>query len=588
MIYRMQMRIACLAAVVLAACGPDDSSGPCKDNLLAGDLVITEVFADYAAPTGGTGTDDGKEWFEIFNNADNPISLKGLTIVHSRPDGSKAQSHTMTDVTLAPGQYFTLGNSTSDLVPPYVDYGYSADLGDFFNTDGGKLALKCGDKEIDSAQYELVKSGHSRQLSNLGPPDYTANDDLANWCEAHDTEFEPNNFGTPGQDNDCAPVVMGACVDGATMRAVVSPNVGELVITEVMPSPSKVSDTAGEWFEAKALAPFDLNGLGLDRAGDTSNPTTIASPTCIHVDTGDYVLFAKSLDSSMNGGVDGAVATFGFSMVAGSASSPGDVQILAGATVIDAISWTKSTTGKALGLDPDLTDATSNDNSSNFCDATATYGLGDFGTPGLVNGQCTMLPPPGMCDDGGTLRPIVKPAADALVITEIMPNPKAEPGEEWFEITNAGSAAFDLNGLGVRRIAGTTMTTVNPAACKSVAPGAFALFAHFADPTMNGGLPAVDATISIGLVNGNGDIQVVDAATCSGSPVVCTTTYDTVAYTTAAGWPSTATADGVSAQLKPDMYTTTANDSFANFCPALATYGTTMNKGTPKAANACM
>src|SRR6185503_5156426 len=102
-------------------CGPDGSSGSCKDQLIAGDLVITEVFADYAAPTGGTGTDDGKEWFEIYNNADEPLSLKGLTIAHSRPDGADPKTHTMADVTIAPGQYFTLGNSTSDLVPAYVD-----------------------------------------------------------------------------------------------------------------------------------------------------------------------------------------------------------------------------------------------------------------------------------------------------------------------------------------------------------------------------------------------------------------------------------------------------------------------------------
>jgi hypothetical protein len=593
--YRSQMRSACLAAALLAACGPDDATGPCKDNLHAGDLVLTEVFADYAAPTGGTGTDDGKEWFEIYNNADRPVSLKGLTIVHTRPDGSMPSTHTMADITIAPGQFFTLGNSTSDLVPPYVDYGYSADLGDLYNTNGGKLALKCGDSEIDSAQYELVKSGRSRQLTNLSPPDYTLNDDLAAWCEARDGEFEANNFGTPGQDNDCAPVVAGACTDGGAMRPVVSPATGELVITEVMPSPSKVSDTAGEWFEIKALAPVDLNGLGLDRAGDTANPTVIESPTCIHVDTGDHVVFAKSLDSAMNGGVTGAVATFGFSMVAGSTTSPGDVQILAGSTVIDAISWTKSTTGKGLQLDPDLTDAISNDNTSNFCDATATYGLGDFGTPGAANGQCTMLPPAGMCDDNGTLRAIVKPEANAVVITEIMPNPKTEPAQEWFEITNAGTASFDLNGLGLDRANDTRLPDpINSAACKPLAPGTFALFARSADMMTNGMLPAPDATFGFGMINsGNAttiaDVQVVDPSTCTGMPIVCTTVYDQVNYSTTNGWPSSmATADGVSAQLMPGMYTTTANDAAASFCPGIAGYGDLTNLGTPKAANTCM
>src|SRR5262245_24829870 len=181
MTYRRQMRGASLLG--LEACGPDSNDGPCKDQLVVGDLVITEVFADYAAPNGGTGTDDGKEWFEVYNNSDRPLSLKGLTIVHSRPDDSKPSSHVMSDVTIAPGQFFTLGNSTSDLVPAYVDYGYSADLGDLYNADGGKLTLKCGNTEIDSAIYDSVKSGHSRELSNLVPPDYMRNDDAANWCE---------------------------------------------------------------------------------------------------------------------------------------------------------------------------------------------------------------------------------------------------------------------------------------------------------------------------------------------------------------------------------------------------------------------
>jgi len=395
------------------------------------------------------------------------------------------------------------------------------------------------------------------------------------------------NGGGTGSFCDCGANI---CNDGGTIRSIVGPATGDLVITEVMPSPSKVSDTAGEWFEVQVMRDVDLNNLALDRAGDTSNPNVIRAFDCIHVAAGTTLVFAKSTDPVMNGGIATAsiYGTFGFSMVAGSMTSPGDVQILAGSTVIDAISWTRSTTGKALQLDPDVTDATSNDNASNFCDATATYGLGDFGTPGTANGQCVALPPPGMCDDAGTLRAIVKPAANALVISEIMPNPKTEPGQEWFEITNVGSASFDLNGLGIGRIASTSMPNViNSAACKPVAPGAFALLAHSADPAMNGGLPTPDATFSVGLVNGNGDIQVSDPTTCTGTPVTCTTVYDVVAYTTANGWPTTATADGVSAQLEPTNLTTTDNDSFTNFCAASTDYGTAMNKGTPRAANVC-
>jgi len=608
MTYRRDMRLASVAWVALlasaSACGPSDPASGCKDQLLAGDLVITEVFADFAAPAGGTGTDTGKEWFEIYNNADRPLDLKGLTITHSRPDGSKAKSHTMADVTVAPGQYFTLGNATSDLVPAYVDYGYSADLGDFYNTDGGKLALMCGDSEIDSATYDGVKAGHSRELTAQQPPDYTVNDDPANWCQGNDTEFEAGNFGTPGQENDCVPVVMGQCNDNGTMRDVVTPMAGDLVITEVMPNPAATSDTVGEWFEARATTDVDLNGVGLDRAGDTSSPNVITSPDCIHVAAGGYVLFVKSTDASMNGNLPATSigGTFSFSLVSGSATTPGDVQIVSGATVVDAVSWTKSTSGKSLQLDPDLIDATANDNESNFCDGATIYytntsNVSDYGTPGAANEQCALLPPAGMCDDNGTLRAIVPPTAGNLVITEMMPNPAvdatftSEANQEWFEVTNVGSAAFDLNELGLDRAGDSKAPNViHAATCESLAPGAFALFAHSADPASNGMLPAVDGTFGFSMINSKCDgtlatpcaIQVLD---CSGS-ADCSTSTPTGTLLDAVTWASTT--DGVSMQVKPGSYTTTANDDGANYCPAVATYGNGTNKGTPKADNACM
>src|SRR5262245_42979146 len=170
-----------LSLGLVAGCGPGSGDNGCKDKILPGDLVITEVFPDFKAPPGGTGTDTGKEWFEVYNASDRPIQLQGLTITHSRPDGSKGNSHAMADVTIAPGQYRVLGNSTPDLLPAYVDYGYSADLGDLFNTDGGKIALLCGSTEIDNAIYDTVKEGHSRELTSAQPPDYTLNDDQANW-----------------------------------------------------------------------------------------------------------------------------------------------------------------------------------------------------------------------------------------------------------------------------------------------------------------------------------------------------------------------------------------------------------------------
>lgn len=562
--------------VLLAACGPGggSGSGDCKDKIESGDLVITEVFADYKTPTGGTGADEGKEWFEVYNASDRPIELDGVVVTHQRPDGGSAKQHKISSATIAPGQFYVLGNATQDLVPPYVDYGYGADLGNFFNSDGGQIKLACGDSEIDSAQYDTVKEGHSRELSSASLPDYTSNDDLANWCQGNDNEFDSGNFGTPGSESDCQPLIVGQCSDGGTMRPVDAPLAGELIITEVMPGPAKVADNLGEWFEAKAMRAVDLNGLGLDRAGDSSKPDVITATECIHIEAGDYALCAHTMDDQMNGGLpNGAVlGTFKFAMVAGSATAPGDVQIMSGDTVVDAVTWTKSTSGKALQLDPKFTDAVSNDQPSNFCDATMTYGLGDFGTPSAANTSCPVVVQPGQCMDTGGPRAIVKPAAGQLVISEFLANPANVTGftdaqREWFELTNTGAAAFDLNGLGVASKTGSPQI-VNSAACISVAAHGFAVFARSPDMTVNAMIPKVDATFSFSLVDTNGGIQVLDGATV----------LDAVTWTKVTS--------GKSTQLDVNKLDATMNDVEANFCDGKTAYGDMSNLGTPGAANA--
>jgi Lamin Tail Domain len=563
------------ATALAAACGPTTpTSDGCQVTLLPGDLVITEVFADYQAVAGAAGTDTGKEWFEVYNARGQPIDLAGLTITHSRIGGAKSTTHTVGQGVIAPGQFFTLGNAAQDLVPAYIDYGYGADLGDLFNTDGGTLALACSDREIDRADYGAVKQGHARELTGAVVPEYTLNDDPASWCQANATEFEAGNFGTPGSDNDCRPIVTGQCNDGGTLRDAVAPGPGDLVITEVMPSPTKVGDTTGEWFEAKVRSDVDLNGVGLDRIGDSSlKPDLITSPDCVHARAGSYVVFARTNVPATDGGIAATAifGTFRFSMIAGTSTAPGDVAIVAGTTVVDAVTWTRSTAGKALQLDPDLVDPSANDTESNFCDATATYGLGDLGSPGAANTQCTTLPPAGVCDDAGVLRPIVKPTAGQLVISELLANPANVTGatdaqREWFEIANTGATAFDLNELTAGRI-GAAGARVQSARCISVRSRGFAVFARSNDPTANGMLPSVHATFGFGLVDTGGDIQISDGATV----------LDAVRWTSVTS--------GVTRQLAPAHLSAADNDVPANFCAGAAPYGDLTNQGTPGAAN---
>jgi hypothetical protein len=549
----------------------------CKTTLGPGDLVITEVFADHMATSGGTGADDGKEWFEIYNATGGPIELDGLRITHSRPDGARPSTHTILHGSVALGSYFTLGNAVPESLPPYVDYGYGTELGDMFNVDGGKLALSCGTVEIDSATYRDVKQGHARELTSAQAPDYTVNDAPASWCQADDTEFETGNFGTPGAESDCQPIIVGQCQDGGAMRDSVPPGPGDLVITELMPSPVRVSDAAGEWIELKVVRALDLNGVGLRRAGDAARPEYLASASCIHVRAGSYIVFARSSDPLRNGGLprQAVVGTFKLPLVSGTSTAPGDVAIVVGTTVIDAVRWTRSTSGKAMQLDPARTDPLANDLEGNFCDATTPYGptatTPDQGTPGAANPGCAGLPTDGMCDDRGVIRRIVKPAAGQLVISELLANPANVAGatdaqREWFEVSNTGAAPLELNELAVGR-AGTTGRPLQSARCISVPARGHAVFARSADPAANGGLPPVAATFAFALVDIRGDVQISDGGVV----------LDAVTWSSAM--------PGIAQQLDPVHLNVRDNDLATHFCAATATYGDLTNRGGPATAN---
>jgi hypothetical protein len=559
----------------LGGCGGGGEDSSCADTLIAGDLVITEVFADADAPTGSSGADEGHEWFEVYNAGTRTLDLTGVEVVHSRGDGTMAHRHTLTPVSIAAGDYLVLGNVLPDLKPSHVDYGYADALGDLYNTGTGRITLSCGDSMIDGADYADVAPGVSRQLDGGALPDYTANDNLANWCAPDSAlEFEPANFGTPGAANlDCEVITPGTCNDGGTPRATVPPAPGDLVITEIMPSPDASEDALGEWFEVRAMTDVDLNGVTLDRIGDSSEGDLIESEDCIHLAAGDFAVLAKSTDPTMNGGLPAVAATFDFSMVTGSASTPGDVAVLVDTQVIDAFAWTGSSTGASLQVDPDFADATANDDETKWCDGTTPYGAGDLGTPGAVNGECVILPPPGMCDDGTALRAIVNPGVGDVVITEVMPSPAAvgDADGEWFEVLAV--ADFDLNDLGLDRAGDAAAPDfVTSIACLPVTAGTRLLFARNTDAGMNGGLPPVDAVFGFSLVTGSvatpGDVQVVIGAT--------PTVLDAVTWT--------GSTSGASIQLDPDFTDPVSNDDEASFCDGTTAYGAG-DLGTPAAAN---
>jgi hypothetical protein len=558
-----------------AACGPDGSADEDCD-LLAGDLVITEVFADSDAPAGGSGADEGKEWFEVHNPTGAAIDLAGVRVLHSRPDGASEKEHILDALTIPAGGYLVLGNVLPELVAGHLDYGYGDELGDLYNSDGGKLALQCGTRLIDAALYDDVTPGKARGLDGGTPPDSIVNDDTTQWCEPPEDplyEFTPANFGTPGEPNfDCAGGgQMGMCDDGGTTRPVDPPVLGDLVITELHPNPSAPSDTR-EWFEVFAVNGFDLNGVQLDRAGDSSDPDLLLGSACLAVAPGTYLVFARSADMAANGALPRVDGTFDFSMTA-----DGDVRVLDPAGgVLDAFDYTDTSSTRSLQLDPDYIDATANDMERFWCDSTTPWAAGDLGSPGAANGQCTILPAPGTCTDPDTMtdRPIVSPTMGQVVFTEVMPNPSGtDSAQEWLEVR--ASVAVDLNGLVLRRTGGTVRTAaLSKPECIEVAAGGHALLAHNADPVMNGGLPTVDALFGTGISLGDS----CDLASNCGLQLETAAGQVIDAFT----WTNAATS--ASRQLDPDVVDAAGNDVVTAWCDATTSYSAT-DKGTPRAAN---
>ena len=288
------------------------------------------------------------------------------------------------------------------------------------------------------------------------------------------------------------------------------PQVGDLTITEVHPDPNAVADAVGEWFEVRVNNDVDINDLIF--AGASGTPGNITSASCVHVTAGTYLVFAKNADMAMNGGLPRVDGTFTFQL----ANGGGMVRVLMGTAELDSMTYPAADAGTAIQLDMGLTAPTDNDLSTNLCDATATFGAGDRGTPGLENTDCGTVTT-GMCMDTGLgqLRPIVTPTAGQLVIHEWMPDPviATDAQGEWFEVR--ATADVDLNGIqGGAASLGTTPLIPAGGDCIRVANGGLAVFARTLGTT--NGLPAAVtpvATFGFGLTNGGSTFRIgIDGA----------------------------------------------------------------------------
>ena len=193
------VRIGGTLGVLLAAAGCDREEEPeiCPA-LAAGDLVITELRGKQS----GGGADLDGQWLELHNASGGAVDLRGLEIEFSTAANDLGVVHVRRSVNVAAGARAVLSFSPTDRMPAFADYGWYPD---FLGSDGnphdffpaGAVELRACGERIDQVMYPALPSTGSWSLG-VDPPDATANDDAAAWCDA----AAP---GTPGESNPTCP-----------------------------------------------------------------------------------------------------------------------------------------------------------------------------------------------------------------------------------------------------------------------------------------------------------------------------------------------------------------------------------------------
>ena len=153
-----------------------------------------------------------------------------------------------------------------------------------------------------------------------------------------------------------------------------------IVITEIMPNPSAVLDTYGEWFEIHNTtdSSININGWIITDGGNESHTITNVTMS-VPVLPGNYFIFVRNADSTLNGGL---VADYEYSEFLLSNSEDEIILLDGTGAIVDEVHYNNSWvfgSGESMEIHDLNTD---NNVNENWFEATLAYGNGDFGTPG--------------------------------------------------------------------------------------------------------------------------------------------------------------------------------------------------------------
>jgi len=369
------------AANVLCGFATCDDAGVARDVVApgVGDLFVSEVMAN------PSGTDDGKEWLEVYVASDSALDLNGLSITTSSASGTSpktAQVSAAECVRVEPHTYVVIAAASDPAVNGHV----AADAvapGLEFSASGAKIVLAHGRATIDEALIGDATDGKSASLDPL-KFDGTQNDAAEAFCTASTTGMF-DGAGTPGATND---LCGDGCYDVGVPRATVPPNAGGLVVTEVYPDPTG-TDNAREWVELYvAQGPVDLNGVKLISTASSATTKTITSGTCLRVEQGTFVVVGGenvSLDQ-----VTASAIISGFSLPNSSTVTQASIDVKVGELLVDSMIYPlPAIQGKSYALTTAVLDATGNNNATNWCWSSVVHApFTGTGSPGVANDTC--------------------------------------------------------------------------------------------------------------------------------------------------------------------------------------------------------
>ncbi|HEX2095484.1 MAG TPA: lamin tail domain-containing protein [Longimicrobiaceae bacterium] len=220
---------------------------------------------------------------------------------------------------------------------------------------------------------------------------------------------------------------------------------GGVVINELMPNPSAVTDDLGEWFEVYNWGSSGVNLQGWTLASNNDVSHTIAAS--VVVPAGGYVVLARNGDSGANGGVNAAYV-YGTALTLANSADWLALRDPSGATV-DSVAWSSVPTGASRGVKDASLDNTDM-GGSNWITQTSVYGGGDKGTPVARNdGYVSPLPagPPATVTVSPSSATIEVGSAQQFSATAVDANGKVVSTTYTWSSSSSSIATVNASGL---------------------------------------------------------------------------------------------------------------------------------------------